>query len=297
MTKTFRVQYKTIGLTYSRCPLPKKEIVEFLQGKIQLEHYYVVQETHKETKGCKFHIHAWIKLANKPNIRNCQYFDIKGHHPNIIKAQKSWVYNYLKKQDTAPLTNLEEGPCTCAESGNVALALERFKYKYPKEYALNYERLKKNFQLMSRKERKLRVYPFTGDTVEWPSDTKSLMVIDKPGTGKTEWAKSFVTHHLKQTFLRVTHIDALKRYNGEDFIIYDDVSFLHLPRETQIHIAEVANDREIHCRHRPAYIPPGVKQIFVCNEHPFSLGEAAIDRRLHLAPLIRFYIEEPRSQN
>lgn len=42
--KKFRLQYTTIGLTYSRCPISKNEILTFLLEKLGIEEYYIVQE-------------------------------------------------------------------------------------------------------------------------------------------------------------------------------------------------------------------------------------------------------------
>jgi len=100
-SKAFRLQYRSIGLTYAQCPLEKEVILERLQEKLsrsgyQLENHYIVQELHKDGNP---HIHAWIKLGNKPNIQNCKYFDIDGYHPNVGRYKKNWVWNYLRKFD------------------------------------------------------------------------------------------------------------------------------------------------------------------------------------------------------
>lgn len=289
---TFRIQYKDFGLTYSRCPIPRETLIELLREKIQITDFYVAQETHKEDKGCPYHLHVWFEAAAKPNIRKPDYFDLKYedkvYHPNIGKKKRNWIYNYLKKQDTEPYTNIADGYVALAKAGNTELALEKFSQDHPREFVINYERIKKNFSLLGKRKREDNVYPFTGQPVQWDWEQKSLLVIDEPGTGKTEWAKSYVTF-LGLTYLRVTHLDVLKKYDGEDVIIYDDVSFSHLPRETQIHIAEVRNAKSIHCRHACADIPPGIKNIICANEYPFSYDNPAIERRLDQAPKIRFY--------
>lgn len=291
----FRAQYKTVGLTYSRCPITKEELRDFIANlPFRVADYYIVQETHKEEKGCKYHLHAWFEYDQKPNIRSEAFYDIvhegKTYHPNIGKKKRNWIWNYLKKQDNNPVTNISDGYVELAKAGKLTQALEQFSNMHPKEYVIHYDRVKRNMQLMGKKARPENVYPFTGDVVEWDMDQKSLLVIGPSRTGKTEWAKSFVTHHLKKTYFRVTHIDRLKKFDGQDCIIYDDISFHHLPRETQIHIAEVRNQRDIHCRNTTADIPPGIIQIFCNNEHPFSHDpHGAIENRLHLAPQIRFY--------
>jgi len=300
--KPFRAQYQEYGLTYSRCPFEREVLVEELvklldKRGLSMENFYVARETHKEeAKDGKvdtmFHLHIWFKLTSKPNFKKHDCFDITidGHmyHPNIGKKKMNWIYNYLKKQDATPYTDIASGYIELAKSGNYQGALDLFSQQHPKEYIINMDRIHESFAKLARPPTEMKIYPFTGEPVEL-EEGKSLLVIGKPGVGKTEWAKSFITHHLKKSFLFVTHIDRLKRYNGEQVILYDDCEFKHLPRTTQIHIAETVNPRDIHCRHACASIPAGVLNVFCANEDPFTTTDQAINRRLQRAPSIRFY--------
>jgi len=108
----------------------------------------------------------------------------------------------------------------------------------------------------------------------------SQLLVGAPGIGKSEFAKA----HFK-TPLFISHIDKLtgfkpKKYDG---IIFDDMSFRHLPRETQIAILDWDNDRDIHVRYSTAYIPRHTKKIFTANleeGYPFNLSDKAIARRV-----------------
>lgn len=141
-TKGFRLQYKTIGLTYSRCDLEpttvRDKIHRLLNDRnMSTRLYYVCKESHrptdpttgkpffrsqqrskeykaafqkevKEAKVCMFHIHAWFQLERKPNFRDPRVFDITGpdgtvYHPNIGNKKSNWVHNYLKKEATSDL--------------------------------------------------------------------------------------------------------------------------------------------------------------------------------------------------
>ena len=149
---TFRIQYKDFGLTYSRCPIPRETLIELLREKIQITDFYVAQETHKEDKGCPYHLHVWFEAAAKPNIRKPDYFDLKYedkvYHPNIGKKKRNWIYNYLKKQDTEPYTNIADGYIALAKAGNTELALEKFSQDHPREFVINYERIKNTRALL-----------------------------------------------------------------------------------------------------------------------------------------------------
>lgn len=286
----FRCQYKTVGLTYSQCSKTREELRDFLLGlSNKIEDYYIAQETHKDGN---FHLHVWFNFCEKPNIRKCTYFDFDGFHPNVGNKKRNWIFNYLKKQDKNPCTNIADNFVSLALAGNTKLALEQFAFCHPKEYAINYARIKQNLKDMGKRERPMRIYPFTGETYEWDMEKRSLLIVGPKNIGKTQWAKSFVHHHLHRTFLYVTHLDGLKKYDGEDFIIFDDVSFKHLPMSTQKAVCEVEDSRDVHCRHVCASIPPGITKIFLHNEMPFAHCEhnTIMDRRVvEMAPLIRFY--------
>lgn len=288
---TFRAQYKTFGLTYSQCPLEKKEIMDFIMTKVEVEEYYVVRETHKDGN---FHIHLWMSLVNKPNIKNCKYFDYKGHHCNIGKKNRSWVHNYLKKQDKDPYTNIPDGYIELAKGGKLSEALLLFQQLHPKEYVINKIRVDSNLRSLARPPRLDKIFPLKTDIKledHW-DQTTSLWIVGDTRLGKTEYVKSYIHNVWKKSFFRVTHIDGLKKYSGEDYIIYDDLSFNHVPTATGIHLTETVNARDIHCRHAVASIPPGVKNIFLSNGHDIwpTDPHGAINARIKKwAPSIRFY--------
>lgn len=104
---------------------------------------------------------------------------------------------------------------------------------------------------------------------------RSVVVLGPSGIGKTE----YVLAHFK-TPLFVTHTDDLQKLTEQhDGIVFDDMSFLHLPREAQIHLVDVAFTRSIHCRYMNAVIPKGVIRVFTAN-HPIFLDDPAINRRV-----------------
>jgi len=65
-------------------------------------------------------------------------------------------------------------------------------------------------------------------------------------------------------------------------LIFDDMSFVHLPREAQIHLVDVFDDTQIHCRYNHVEIPAGTPRIITTNLLPsqiFKWDEEAIRRR------------------
>lgn len=298
--KEWRVQYKEIGLTYSRCPMEREKLLEFLMEKHEIEEFFVAREEHKEEGDCPYHLHAWIKLVNKPNIRSAKYWDFEGYHPNVGKKKKNWVWNYLKntkldkKIDETPLTNIPEGYVGLAQSGKTEEALALFARQHPKEYVINLDRVTKHIRKLGRAKRVETIYKMGTDwRPDWDITKVSLWVYGPSGVGKTQYVKSLLTE-MGKTFIRVTHIDGLKEYEGEDVIIWDDINFTQLTREACIHIATVEDARDIHCRHRVQHLPPGIGNVFLSNVEIWPEDETgAIDRRVKKFDVglleIRFY--------
>lgn len=105
----------------------------------------------------------------------------------------------------------------------------------------------------------------------------STVLVGAPGLGKTQYVKA-----LFPRALWVTHMDDLTRYDPElyDGIIFDDMSFNHMPRCAQIHVCDTEEDRSIHCRYTTARIPAGTTKVFTTNDWGLFGDDAAIRRRL-----------------
>ena len=109
--------------------------------------------------------------------------------------------------------------------------------------------------------------------------SKSQILWGASGTGKTSYALS-----LYPQALLVSHMDDLTRYNPElhSAIVFDDMSFVHLPRQAQIHLVDQDHPRSIHVRYQVATIPANTIKIFTCNDinGAIFLEDPAIDRRI-----------------
>lgn len=110
--------------------------------------------------------------------------------------------------------------------------------------------------------------------------THSVILWGESGTRKTSYARA-----LLPKALFVSHMDDLALYDqGEhDGIIFDDMAFTHLPRESQIHIFDMEQPRSLHIRYNTAQIPAGTKKIFTTNNQSgfiYLAGDKAIERRI-----------------
>lgn len=166
-------------------------------------------------------------------------------------------------------------------------ALKHLAENAPRDYALQRHNLEKNiYQHYLPKEvykPKYSLADFNHPGVLFGSSLATL-VWGPSNLGKTAFVKA---HFLNPLFC--THIDALKSFKKyeHDAIIFDDMSFMHMPPETVIHILETDSPASIHCRHRTAEIPAGVVKVFTSNlQNPFydpnkvpEAQQEAINRR------------------
>ena len=138
---------------------------------------------------------------------------------------------------------------------------------------------------MERVAKRLRTQEFVRyyGPDRWPQITdwsKTHVVSGEAGIGKTQWALSHFANPLM-----VSHLDDLQQFDQDvhDGIIFDDLSVAHLPRNSQVHIADMEAPRSIHCRYMCALIPANTKKIFTCNPGFFPFADpddAAIKRRV-----------------
>lgn len=105
--------------------------------------------------------------------------------------------------------------------------------------------------------------------------SKAIFVWGHSGCGKTPWA----CHHFKNP-LRILDFDALRKINPEiDGLVFDELSYKHLPDHTIINLLDMDHDSEIHCRYSNGIIPAGMPRIFVHNNEDIWLPDNASEQR------------------
>ncbi len=120
---------------------------------------------------------------------------------------------------------------------------------------------------------------------EWD---RTQVFAGKSGIGKTEFALA----HFKNPCI-VSHMDDLREFDRctHDGIVFDDMSFDHLPRSTNINLVDITLKRSIHVRFTTAQIPAHTKKIFTTNNAGGLIFKGQgfdkwIDRRVRVTTLL-----------
>lgn len=116
-----------------------------------------------------------------------------------------------------------------------------------------------------------------GEKFDHNNGKSSIHIIGPKDTGKTTWAKKF----MPKPILFVKHLDNLQDFipNYHMSILFDDMSFKHLPRETQLDLVDRFNQSQIHLRYKVANIPSHILKVFTSNV-PIFVDDAALLKRV-----------------
>jgi hypothetical protein len=109
-------------------------------------------------------------------------------------------------------------------------------------------------------------------TIAWDR-TKALEIRGLANCGKTNWALS----QFEKPKL-VSDIDDLKSLpEGCDGLVFDEMIFDMVKKQTKVYLTDTAFGRTFRCRHTTAHIPAGMPRIFICNEHEYVFGQNNVD--------------------
>jgi len=283
---TFKFDSTSFFLTYPQSgDLEWSEIVQHLQSLKDLDWLRVCKEQHQD--GTPHH-HAVGKFKARFQSRNARCFDVKGKHPNIqpIRSIAKALQYVSKDGEFHDVGDVPAGPGEDVDWMELARNnSEADFYKHALQKRLPFMYAKKFWDLGSRTQTAEIGVDYEPDLtresiellVHVPSESQSTVVIGPTGCGKSSWAKRVA---LKPA-LWVRHMDVLRSFRPgyHKSIIFDDMSFMHLHREAQIHIADQSDESHINCRYAIAIIPPNTQKIFTANSHPFT-NDPAIIRRL-----------------
>lgn len=304
-----RWQGQYFFLTFPQCNLDKNAVLRDLNTKLRPSHIRVANELHSDGSP---HIHVWCRLPTRLRTSNPNFFDTLGFHPNI-QSCRSWKASlrYVSKDgDFVSLPSHEEidallseqtrgrrrtnddrtmsreisqpGDCNMFSSEEEWLR-DCIKHGTSFGYAARLWALNNKFEgnitlaIPDEGEYRLRIRDGMLRELRRPRDTGTTVLTGPTGIGKTSWAILYAT----KPCMTVTHIDDLRLYTDNiKSLIFDDMTFTHMPIQAQIHLVDNDIPRSIHCRYGVAHIPPNIQKIFTCNSYPFD-DHSAIKRRIH----------------
>lgn len=299
----FQINSKRIALTYPQCTLSEQEAIQALRERHpNLSYCCFVKESHASGEP---HLHGLAVYSSGFRTSSQSEFDIGEFHPNIqaVKNLNAWQ-KYLCKENKP--VEWGEMPATLIQLDTKQLDQENILFaakSMPKLEFLCFMSANKRVNgcqiwdlanpdlsktIMEDTPNEGIIEPSLKESLtKYELDPKySLLVIGEPGVGKTTWCKSIAP----KPCLFVNHSDDLKDFQ-EGFhksILFDDVSFNHMPIQAQISLVDIENSRSIHCRYRVAHIPKGIVKIFASNSFPVDIDNGAIRRRIKIIKITRF---------
>lgn len=94
--RTFRCNARAFFLTYPRCGIPGKELLDKL-CHVESSWVYITVGEESHSNG-EAHRHALVVCSKKRDLRSATYFDIDGFHPNVQSARNIHdVIAYVQK--------------------------------------------------------------------------------------------------------------------------------------------------------------------------------------------------------
>lgn len=138
----FRLQCRSIFLTYAQCPLSPEVLLKELQSITNITCYSIGQENHQDDSG--LHLHVFLQFPRKLDIKSSRFFDVLNYHPHLqLPRNKTAVIEYTQK-DGKFISDIEvrstyQSIFKKAQSKMDFLSL--VKSSFPRDFALNLQRL------------------------------------------------------------------------------------------------------------------------------------------------------------
>ncbi len=256
----------------------------------------IAQEEHKDGD---LHLHAFLRFDRKVNVVSPSKFDLQNvlggsSHGNYQTCRNdSAVRKYCEKggvfiesEAAVKTDDVYAKVLAFAKDGDVTGALQLLGDERPRDMVHRCKEITANLYSLVPLDQYQAPPDFAGLrlplglTALLPSlGKKSLIVHGLAGTGKTCWARSLGPHRF------VTHLDQLRAppIRSGELLVFDDMSFAHMPRTAVLHLVDCEQPRSIHVRYATAVVPALVRKLFLSNMEPaVMLGhhpDAAIERR------------------
>lgn len=292
MPAQFRLDAQQFFLTYPHSTFDHEAFWNWLNSLEEALYCRIADETHESGEP---HVHAVFKFKRRFQSRDAGVFDYQGRHPNIQRPRSlTKSLDYIAKDGR--YTDFGAVPKATAkrdwsEIESAASQSEREWLQCQHEERIMPHVAKRLRELNSTSVYDLSEYdnrPISPVFETLPTEFRSLLVIGRPGIGKTGWAMQI----MPRPCLLVKHIDCLRHFDASKHksILFDDCEFGHLPRPTQLQLCDWENQVQIHVRYGVACIPAHIPRLFLCNPNhePFKQDDAIQGRRLQVINISPF---------
>lgn len=311
--KVFRLSSKKLFITYARCPVNPTEIFRQLQIKFfdkAIESWLIVQEVHnlRIVGKVETHIHGFIKLGKKCNIKDSDYLDISDDLGNTYhgkyescKSEKN-IIEYILKDfvlgktlytaseklnniigQHGELKDISALMIEMARQGEIQQALDLLEKHDPATFLKNHMQYKKSFNSLYSESRKESV-GYTLDDFDLKEEILDafdfciknhtcLVVVGPSGVGKSCFVNVLLKDFYNLNPLTISNIDSLRYFDPIKFkaIIFDDCNFSSADRFLFLALLNCELGSTVHCRYNNVQIPPTTPRIFIQNDSMVSI--------------------------
>lgn len=258
-TQSFRINGRHIALTYAQVPeeWTREWLLEQLRKRgTAFDSYVVAMERHED--GGK-HFHVYLRAVNKFDIKNARYYDIGDRHPNIqvCKNHTDWIKYCLKEDSEALKEGVKEGRPTYGDvfaAENITAAISMVQTYWPRDLAINGDRIRSNLELHFRERESANTVPRTRYTLDSFKSVGAAAVI-------REWFRAHVlerpmgadrspclivigpTRLAKTSFIRAFHEQHMY-FRGQfaldgwipnaKYIVFDDIEWKFIPHKKEL---------------------------------------------------------------
>lgn len=285
-------QYRHQCFTYwkpddGELPSPDEFIESFKDARVR----FVIFQLEKGKKSGRLHYQGYAEFTTTMRMAALQKLAPKAHwkarrgtaqqaadycRKDDTKVDGPWEYGDMSRPGTrSDRINVHAVHAAAMAAATVHEALQIIKEGAPRDYHLHGSSIESNM----RKHRKEIAVPkygldkFSLDPLNF-DEKKAALLTGTTSYGKTNYAMA----HFKRPLL-ATHIDDLKDLTPDnDGIVFDDMSFLHWPLESIIHLMPRDYDSRVNVRYSTVHVPYNIPKIFVSNKgNPFFKSSPPLD--------------------
>lgn len=285
----FRVQATSFSLTWPQSNFNINDCLNFLKsitiGRASVVEVIVCSEQHQSGD---LHRHGYVRFNRRVDLRDSSRFDFEGRHANVQRTTNvpAWK-NYIREDGDFVEWNSDPQTDNLFEWART-LPIEQY-WERARRANIGYGYARNAWDTVSSEQNAITLaedpnpnlaLPLNEQLSSYQFSTELTNII----VGPTGCGKTFISlRRMTKPILFVTHVDQLRHFSTSIHrsILFDDMSFSHLPLQAQIHLVDRQLPRSIHRRYGTTLIPPGIQVTITCNERPVT-WEPPINRRINL---------------